>query len=160
MALALVVPMALGLAACSRTGTTATSTTGDLPAPTLSPVQEATAWFRTINSHSLKAELAHFEPQQKFMGNWDGGNVAMWGHFEGVKCGPPPPRNTAASVPTGSSGHAPTTLPPSTDTSVLCTFHFVPSPGGDSSAVNDTFWNVHFHRSHDGPWLIDNYGQG
>lgn len=71
----------------------------------------------------------------------------MWPHFEQVKCSP------IAHPPVGL-----TTTP--TNTTVMCTFHVVASPGGDNSAINDKFWNVQFHRTNGGPWLIDNYGQG
>ena len=81
------------------------------------------------------------------MGNWDEGDVAMWPHFENVKC------LRIAHPPVG----LPTTP---TNTTVLCTFHVVSSPGGDESAIDDNFWSVSFHRSTGGPWLIDNYGQG
>jgi hypothetical protein len=132
------------MAACSQTQTT--SGRNDLPAPNLSAVQEASTWFAAVDSRNLSASLAHFEPQQHFIADWDGGDVSMWPHFERVKC------SKIAQPPIG----LPTT---STNTTVRCTFHVVPSPGGDNSAINDTFWSVSFHRSKDGPWLIDNYGQ-
>jgi hypothetical protein len=105
----LTVGAALALTACS--GPTAMS---DLPTPT----QEAISWFQAVNRHDLSASLAHFVPAQPYMG--DRGETPVWGHFEDVRCQP-------AGVQT------------STKALVRCTFHFVPSPGGDNSAIGDTF---------------------
>jgi hypothetical protein len=123
---------ALVLTACSGPGATSSSS--------FTPTQEAISWFQAVNRHDLSASLAHFEPAQRHMGDWDRGETPVWGHFENVRCQP-------AGVQT------------STEALVRCTFHFIASPGGDNSAIGDTFWTVHFHRSSGGLWLIENYGQ-
>lgn len=69
----IVLAVGLTLAACA--GPTATSSS--VPSPT----QEAASWFQAINRHDLSASLAHFEPAQRHMADWDHGETPVWGHF-------------------------------------------------------------------------------
>jgi hypothetical protein len=131
--------LALAAAGCSSgSASLPTSTTlGGMPNTHLTAVEEAASWFRAVNAKNRTASLAHFAPQARDQGNWDGGDVSQWPTFSNVKCSPISSSSTTANV--------------------NCTFH---SHGGDGSSGGDTFWGVELHRTPGGPWLIVNYGQG
>ena len=102
----------LALAGCSTTsdrhlGTTATTTTtaGLTPATKLNPTQEAVSWFNAINKKDLTASLSHFQPNRRFLAEWNGDDVSAWPTFTNVHCDPRAiraimPSSTARSNPT------------------------------------------------------------
>jgi hypothetical protein len=129
--------LALAESGCSsRASSPSTTTLGDTPNIHLTAVQEATSWFKAINAKDRTASLDHFNPQSRYMGDWNGGLTAMWPTFTNVDC--TPFRSSATS------------------STVHCTF----ISHGDPPSAGDTFWNVELHRAADDPWLITNYGQG
>lgn len=132
---ALFVGLGLGLGACSSASASITVAT---------PTQEAMSWFQSVNNHNLQASLAHFAPAERSQGFWDMGQTDQWPHFAGVNCAQERPQS-----PRTDATHA----------VVRCTFHVEPSPGGDNSAVDDTFWSIDFQRNGTGPWLIVGNGQ-
>ena len=129
--------IALGAAGCSSGSTFPSITTpGDKPNSHLTAVQEAGSWFKAINAKDRTASLDHFNPEARYMGDWNGGLTTRWPTFTNVNC--TPFRSSTSS------------------STVHCTFR----SHGDPSSAADTFWNVELHRTVGGPWLITNYGQG
>lgn len=118
-------------------GCSTASTTGRHPITSQSPVQTAYAWFKSINQKDYSAAVAQFEPADRDMMDWGGGNTSGWPVFSHLRC--------ALVSKTATSSD------------VQCTFK-------ESQAADvgnpDSFWGISFHRQGTGPWLIDNYGQG
>jgi hypothetical protein len=107
------------------------------PQVTNGPVQTTYAWFRSVNDKDLSATQRHFEPNQRGMMVWGGGDTATWPTFTAIHC---------------------STTDQKSDFAVLyCSF--TESPG---AAVGnpDSFWSVVLHRQPPGRWLISSYGQG
>ncbi len=132
------VTVTLGVAGCTSSTTVSptTSTLGVSPTVHLTPVQESESWFKAVNMKDSAASLAHFNPQNRDQADWNNGDVTQWPTFSNVSCSPSQIEATTAIVHCAFQSH------------------------GDPSSANDTFWNVEFHRTPGGPWLITNYGQG
>lgn len=111
---------------------------GSLSGPTpkvQSPTDTALAWFAAIDEKNFPVAVGHFVSSARTMMNWaDFGSVS----YSNVHC----------------------TLRSQTETQavVLCMF-VVHAPSGEPSG-GASFWTVEMERNGDGPWLIDNYGQG
>ena len=119
------------------------SATGRSSAPThassskQTPRQAALAWFAAINHKDKSAAVADFEPSAAQQMGWGGGDQSTWPSFSSVRCK--------------------TLRQSATNAIVYCTFSETQAP---AAGQLDHFWEVWFHRSTRGRWLIDNYGQG
>jgi hypothetical protein len=127
----------LGAAGCSSgSSSPPTTTPGDEPNTHLTPVEEATSWFKAIDAKNLEASLAHFEADARYtIGDWNDGDVSRWPTFTNVAC-------TSVSGTTATA-------------TVRCTFR----SHGDPSSAGDTFWTITLRRQSAGAWLITGYGQ-
>jgi hypothetical protein len=106
-----------------------------MPSSHLTAVEEATSWFEAVNAKDRTASLAYFIPQDRFLADWNGGDVSHWPTFTNVNC---------ISISSASS-----------TAGVRCTFE----SRGDPSSAGDTFWSIDMQRASGGPWLITDYGQ-
>jgi hypothetical protein len=98
------------------------------------PSNTAVSWFRSVDSNHLALAIAHFDPPHRYLMQW--GNFGSFS-FNKVHC-----------VTLTESEH---------ESSVRCTFR-IPNPPPELENV--IFWDIHFHKSNSGPWLITSYGQG
>jgi len=134
---AVLVVIGIGVGVLVATGTSdLTNTTAHAITPQ-SPVQTAYGWFKSVNKKDYSAAVAYFEPTARDMMDWGGGNTSGWPSFSHLHCG--------------------LVSETATDAQVQCTFR--ESQAADEGNP-DSFWGIDMHRLGNGPWLIDNYGQG
>jgi hypothetical protein len=124
---------ALIAAGCSSTPSA--SMMNHMPSSNLTAVEESASWFEAVNAKDRTASLAYFIPQDRFLADWNGGDVSHWPTFANVNC-----RSISRTSSTAS---------------VRCTF----ASHGDPSSAGDTFWSIDLQRASGGPWLINSYGQ-
>jgi hypothetical protein len=97
-----------------------------------SPVATTLSWFAALNEHNKPLALAHFVVADRDMMEW-----SFWEPpFHGLHC----------SLTSEGVNRA----------NVYCTFDDI----NDNDMSNVDFWSVSLQRSSNGPWLINNYGQG
>ena len=137
LVIAVLVVIGVGVGVLAATGTSGLSTMTTHASKTSSPVQTAYGWFKSVNEKDYSAAVAYFEPTARDMMDWGDGNTSGWPSFSHLRCG--------------------LVSETATDAQVQCTF--TESQAADEGNP-DSFWGIDMHRLRNGPWLIDNYGQG
>ena len=131
------VVIGIGVGVLEATGTAGLRNTTAHAITLQSPVQTAYGWFKSVNNKDYSAAVAYFEPTARDMMDWGGGNTSGWPSFSHLRC----------SLVSETDS----------DAQVQCTFR--ESQAADEGNP-DLFWGIDLHRLGNGPWLIDNYGQG
>ena len=134
---AVLVVIGIGVGVLEATGTAGLRNTTAHAIALQPPVQTAYGWFKSVNNKDYSAAVAYFEPTARDMMDWGGGNTSGWPSFSHLRC----------SLVSETDS----------DAQVQCTFR--ESQAADEGNP-DSFWGIDMHRLGNGPWLIDNYGQG
>ena len=131
------VVIGIGVGVLAATGTSGLRITRTHANKAQSPVQTAYAWFKSVNRKDFSAAVAYFEPTARDKMDWASGDTSGWPSFSHLRC----------SLVSETDS----------DAQVQCTFR--ESQAADEGNP-DSFWGIDMHRLGNGPWLIDNYGQG